>query len=193
VLLTAITSRWDRCLWIDTGDEVNLPNAHIAFTARDAIKALPGRVVWRPSWQELRPGGTGGTSVVRPELVDQVLRRVWELGHCGVGLHELGDVADQNSVPIMLGAIWRKGRKKAIPIVAATQAPVGIPRVARREASHIFCFALHDPEDRDTVASFTGPQIRDEPLPFPFDFTCWHRGPDGIVHKMPSISVPAIA
>lgn len=188
VLVQAITSRWSRGLWIDTKDEVNLPNARVVTSAREAVRALPGRVVWRPAWDELTAGGTGGTAVVRPDVTDYVLRRMWELGGHGLGVHELGDVADQNRTPIMLGAVFRKGRARGIPAVVATQAPKGIPMVVRREASHVFVFALQLEEDRVYVASFTGEAVR-APLPLPFDYTFWHRGPDGIVRRLPRLTL----
>lgn len=183
VLLTAITSRWSRGLWIDTKDEVSLPNAHVATNARDAVRAMPGRVVWRPSWDELQAGGQGGTMVVRPDVTDYVLRRVWEVGGMGVAAHELLDVADQNRTPIMLGAIVRKGRARGIPSAWATQTPRGIPMVVRREATDVFVFALQLAEDRLYVASFTADAVRD-PLPLPFDYSFWHRGPDGAVRRL---------
>src|SRR5207244_309180 len=162
---------WDRLLVIDTkGDAAAvLPNMRAVSTHVDAMRALPGRVIYQPSRADMDS---------HRRKVNEILERLWRLGgRHAVLIHELGDAAAESSekeTPALF-EIYRKGASFGIPIIACTQRPRNIPKVARTESSHVICFALLDPDDRDVMAGHMGAGVR-EPLPLPFDRTFWHRG-----------------
>ncbi|MBT9174003.1 MAG: hypothetical protein DDT21_02414 [Syntrophomonadaceae bacterium] len=168
-LLTRLAGAYSRALIVDPKDdpEAMLPNAAVVYDALSAVRALPGRVIYRPRRADMAQLGAH---------VDRVLDRIWSLGggHAVI-LHELGDLAGADRVPPVLAECYRKGRSRGIPMLAATQRPVDIPRVAISEASHIFAFALMDQRDRDTLAAYMGDQVR---AGLPFTHSFWYRGPD---------------
>ena len=86
-------------------------------------------------------------------------RKVGRSGHAYglvVIVHELGDLcADQpGGTPPWVSNYIRKGRAHGLGLLAGTQRPRNIPRVARSEAGHVFSFAGgFDPEDLPIMAA----------------------------------------
>ena len=152
--------------------EALLPNMAIVTSADDAIRALPGHVLYRPS------------SVDMADVVanwDRICAKIIDLSKRGAGgagfvVHELGDLGTSFAMGPAFAEVYRKGRSLAITVVGVTQRPVGIPVLVRSESQHVACFTLVDDSDRDTMARLMGPAIR--PRPLPLDHTFWYRGPD---------------
>jgi hypothetical protein len=168
---TKIINAWDLVFVDDTKGDPNaiIPNAKVTGDWREVVKALPGRVVYQPSRADM---------VDHRKKVNAIIDRIFALGgHHGIALHELPDVADDQSereTPAIY-EVFRKGAFSCIPIVAMTQRPVSIPKVARTESSVVFTFALMDPDDIRTMASIMGSRVRDEPLALPFDYSFYVR------------------
>ena len=152
--------------------EAALPNMAIVHTAADAVRALPGHVLYRPTASDM-------AKIV--DRFDDISQRVLTVARTGAGgaamvIHEIGDLGTSYAMGPALAEVYRKGRSLAITVVGITQRPVGIPVLVRSESQHVACFTLVDDSDRDTMARLMGPAIR--PLPLPLDHTFWYRGPD---------------
>lgn len=152
--------------------EALLPNMAVVHTVADALRALPGHVLYRPIDAEM-------ARIV--DAWDEIVAKVLYLAKLGAGggalvVHEVGDLG----TPFRMGPVFaqahRKGRSFPITVVDVTQRPVGIPVLIRSEAQHVAAFTLLDASDRDTMAALMGPAIRLGPLPL--DHTFWYRGPD---------------
>jgi len=52
------------------------------------------------------------------------------------------------------------GREKNVSLWNATQRPRGIPRIFFTEAEVFFIFRMNDSDDRDHVAGYTGPEVK---------------------------------
>lgn len=171
--------------------EVVIPNASIAFTAADAVRQLPGRVVYRPTIAEhatRRPGDPA----TRPPLwsrLDEVCRRLYDLATRGHGptlvvIHEFADFCTATSSGPALAQLIRAGGSKGITLILVTQRPQGTLVLARSEAQHVVVFTLTDQAARDVAADLLAdvddPQlaalVRARPLPL--DRRWWYRGPD---------------
>lgn len=173
-LMTAIVSRWEQVAVIDSkGDpKAVIPNAKVTGDWREAVKALPGRVVYQPPRHEMRD---------HRKKVDAIIDRVLTLGYMGAAVHELNDAADESSegeAPAVF-ELFRKGRFYAVPSAVCTQRPKRIPLVCRTEASIAVTFVLIDPDDRDTMAAIIGPEVRTAPLALPFDRSFYVRDQRG--------------
>lgn len=178
VLARSIANAFRRVLVYDPkGEEAAfMPNATVATTARDAIRALPGRVVYVP---------------VRADMADiearfdEVLAKVLTIpgGH-GIVIHELADLTTAQRIGPVLSEVIRKGRSLGITLVMVTQRPQGISVFARSEAQHVVSFTLTAPSDRDVLGDLFG-AARGAPIrlrPLPLDHRFWYRGPDLAVH-----------
>lgn len=170
VLATAIARRWDRVLVYDPkrDPEALLPNAAVCYGARDALRALPGRVVYRPRADEIHEIG---------EVFDKLVWRVMRLTAHAIVVHELGDLAasDRELAP-WASALLRQRRSLRIPLILVTQRPVNIPRLALSESQHAVAFHLVDRQDRARMAEVMGPAVVGDPVPN--DHSFWYRGPD---------------
>jgi hypothetical protein len=174
VLATAIANRWPRVLVYDpkVDDEAVLPNSAIAYGVDAALRALPGRVIYRPTPAESQKIG---------QNFDRLAARLRALGGHGVVIHEVADLAasDRELEP---NTAWvqRAGRSRGIPVIAVTQRPVNVPRLFMSEARHLMMFTLLDRDDRAVLGRLMDPRIVvDEPLApgagrLPFQlFTRW--------------------
>lgn len=149
-----------------------IPNAKVTGDWNEAVKALPGRVVYQPPRWEMRE---------HRRKVDAIVDRALTLGYMGVGIHELNDTADESSegeAPAVF-ELFRKGRFYAVPTAVCTQRPKRIPLVCRTEASIVVTFVLIDPDDRDTMAGLMGAEVRARPLTLPFDRSFYIRDQSG--------------
>jgi hypothetical protein len=187
VLASAMARSFDRVLVYDPKDDpaAEIPGAATVRTAREAIRHLPGRVLYRPSGEEL-------ASI--PDRFDEVCRKVLEDARRGRGvtalvIHELGDLGTQYRVGSGLSEAVRKGRSLGISMVIVTQRPQGIPVIVRSESQHVACFTLVDPADRDLMAGLMGSRAIAE-RPLPLDFTWWYRGPDLRLRLCSPVSLP---
>jgi DNA helicase HerA-like ATPase len=107
-----------------------------------------------------------GLYVIRPlpsdkEGVEDWLRKVWHAGNTGLYVDEAYLMPDKE----WLRNIMAQGRSLRIPVIAASQRPVDVPRSIFSEASHISVFRLNDRRDKKTVQEFTPPGMLDERLP----------------------------
>lgn len=95
---------------------------------------------------------------------DRLFKTLWQrkVGRSGhayglmVVVHELADLcADQpGKTPQWLSNYIRKGRSHGLGLIAGSQRPRNIPRVARTEALHVFSFTGgFDPEDLPVMAA----------------------------------------
>jgi hypothetical protein len=95
---------------------------------------------------------------------DRLFKTLWQrkVGRSGhhyglvVIVHELGDLcADQpGGTPQWVSVYIRKGRAHGLGLLAGSQRPRNIPRVARTESQHVISFAGGlDPEDVPVVAA----------------------------------------
>jgi energy-coupling factor transporter ATP-binding protein EcfA2 len=170
VFASAMARSMDRVLVYDPkwDPEAKLPNCTVVTTARDAIRALPGRVLYRPDPVE------GGQIVDR---FDEICRKIIQMGgHHGIVVHELTNLGTAFNIGPWHRACITQGRSLQISMVEVTQRPRNIPIVVLSEAQHLVCFTLLNPDDRDVMAGYMGQAIR--PAPLPLDFRWWYRGPD---------------
>lgn len=168
-LATAIANRWRRVLVFDPKGSVAMPNAVRALTFDDALRALPGRVIWVPTAEELPRAR---------ELWDELIAtKIWNVsprGYHGLVVHEtfyLGN-ANKGWGPYYEVA-HTQGRELFVPIIDCCQRPVGFPRETKSEATHVACFFLRDEDDRRSMAEVMGPAVI-EPTPFSHDY--WYCG-----------------
>jgi hypothetical protein len=170
ILGSAIARSMDRVLVYDPkwDPAAEIHNATVATTAREAIKALPGRVLYRPDPLE------AGQIVDR---FDEICRKIIQLGgRHGIVVHELSNLGTAYAIGPWHRAVITQGRSLQISVVEITQRPRNIPIVALSEAQHLVCFTLLNPDDRDVMAGYMGQAVRLDPLPL--DFRWWYRGPD---------------
>jgi hypothetical protein len=97
-----------------------------------------------------------GLYVVRPlpsdvEETEKWLWRVWEKGSTGLYIDEAYLLPNKEAIKNILA----QGRSLRIPVIAASQRPVDVPRSIFTEASHIVVFRLNDDRDKKTVREFT--------------------------------------
>ncbi len=179
VLATAIARGFDRVLVYDPKEDANaeIPGAAIVSTARDAVRALPGRVIYRPTAPELARIVDRWEDIVRKLADDARAGR----GSTAVVVHELADLCTAYAI----GPAWRwviaAGRRYGITVVMVTQRPQGIPVLCRSEAQHVACFTLLSGADRALMEELMSGQGQAGPIaraPLPLDFRWWYRGPD---------------
>jgi hypothetical protein len=171
VLATSIARRWDRVLVYDPNmdPEALLPGAALCYGVEAALRALPGKVVWRP---------TAAENSEIPQLFDRLVRKILASGGAhAVVVHELADLAvsDRGLEPFT-SSLLRTGRNRRTPVIGVTQRPVNVPRLFISEAAHAAMFRLEDRDDRRRMAEILGPEVVPEPLPA--DHSFWYRGPD---------------
>ena len=170
VLATAIGSRWDRVLVYDPKRDPSavMPNSAVCYGVKAALAALPGRVIYRPTAEEF--GAIGRN-------FDELIRKVMKLTAHGVVVHELGDLAQSDRELEPYTSAWfRQRRSLRTPMVACTQRPLNIPRLALSESQHAVAFHLVDRQDRARMAELMGAEVALDPVPN--DHSFWYRGPD---------------
>ena len=170
VLGSAIGRSMDRVLVYDPkwDPAAEIPNATVVTTAREAIKALPGRVIYRPD-----PVEAGDIEA----KFDEICRKIIQTGgRHGIVVHEATNLGTAFSMGTWHRAAITQGRSLQISVVEIFQRPRNVPIVLLSEAQHLVCFTLLNPDDRDVMAGYMGQAIR--PAPLPLDFRWWYRGPD---------------
>jgi hypothetical protein len=184
VLAAEWTKGLDRVVVYDPKDDpaADLSNAAVLHRAKDVIRALPGRVIYRPERTEQ------AQIVARwDEICAKVMADARRGQYTAVVVHELADLGSQFRIGPAFREVIAKGRavdrRPAITVILVTQRPKGIPVLTRTEAHHVACFTLLDPDDRILMAKVMGGMtpggyeaIAREPRPL--DHTFWYRGPD---------------
>lgn len=177
-LATEFASRLDRVLVYDPKIDpaAEIPNAAIVTTADAAVRALPGRVLYRPQ---------GVESDEAADRFDRICGKILDDARAGRGataivVHELMFLATSYRAGPRFRELIVGGRSLGITCILVSQRPVGVPVWARSEAQHMACFTLLDPDDRREMAALMGPAIA--PAPLPLDFSWWYRGPDLRLH-----------
>jgi len=196
VLAGALTRSLDRVVVYDPKDDpaADLPNAVVVRRAKDAVRALPGRVIYRPDAAEQAKIGARWD-----EICDKVMADARRGQYTAVVVHELADLGNAWRIGPHFREVIAKGRsvarEPAITVILVTQRPKGIPVLTRTEAQHIVSFTLVDPDDRVLMAKSMGgltpggfEAIAGAPLPL--DHTFWYRGPDLRLRLCSPISVP---
>lgn len=176
-LASWIAAAWSRVLVLDPklDDAIaELPGAAVRYGAAAALKALPGRVVYRPLPREL--GDLAGA-------LDPLARRIFRLGGHGLVLHETEIVAPYWGAKPGLRSLAMWGGSRHAPVIFCSQRPSRIDRLALSEPAHVFLFRLTDDRDLSTISGVMGVKPAAlTPLPDPHAF--YYRGPDGRVHAM---------
>lgn len=134
-------------LLVDTKDEWELvgPEDEIIVPVRD-----PAKIDWRQPLIHYRDNGGG------VDEFEELFARIHRRRHIVVCVHELADLCDDQpgKAPPSFRAFVRKGRAHGQGLLGGTQRPVGMPRVARSEAQHIFYVLPRlDPEDEKIVVA----------------------------------------
>lgn len=177
-----IANAWPRVLVVDPklDDAVaELPNATIAYGARRALEALPGRVIYRPLPSELED---------LTVAFEPLARRVFTAGSCGLVLHETEILAPASGARRWLRSLIMWGRSRRVPVILCSQRPSRIDRLARSEPAHVYLFRLRDADDLRTISGVMGVNSAAlTPLAEPHAF--YYRGPDGAVHAMGPLDV----
>lgn len=107
-----------------------------------------------------------GLYVIRPlpsdlEGIENWLYKIWRQGNTGLYIDEAYLLPDK----IWIRNILAQGRSLRIPVIAASQRPVDVPRSIFSESSHIVAFRLNDRRDEKTVGEFTPQGMLDSKLP----------------------------
>lgn len=174
------------------GDDADaeIPNVAVVTTAAEAVRRLPGRILYRPQLSEYttRRPGDGGRPAIWARF-DEICRRVYDLATRGdrptlVVIHEFATLCTSISAGPALSQLIREGRSKGITMVIVTQRPQGTLVLARSEAQHVVVYTLTDQAARDVAAELLAdvdhPEmamlVRSRPLPL--DHRWWYRGPD---------------
>lgn len=165
-----------------------VPNCTIVHTAEEAVKRIPGHVVYRPSLAEKSGPSVGGLQRLwaRWELV---CRKVWSTAAADrrptlVVVHELAEVCSAHKIGPAFRELITAGRSYGITLVLVTQRPQHTAVVARSEAQHVVAFALPDHYAREEAARLLSDPERPEYVALirqrslPLDHRWWYRGPD---------------
>lgn len=107
-----------------------------------------------------------GLYVIRPfpsdiEGMENWLWKVWHQEFTGLYIDEAYLLPNKAAIQNILA----QGRSKRIPVIAASQRPVDVPRSLFTEASHISVFRLSDKRDKKTVEMFTPDGMLEKRLP----------------------------
>lgn len=171
--MNAIATRLDRLYAYAPSEQDVLPNMVIARSddaAARAIRAGAHRIAYVPDRSELPRVA---------EIVNAHVDLILQTGAAwGFEFHELGDIADERRTPPAVHELYRAGAKLGHVTLAAFQRTVTLPRIAISQSNRVFLFATYDQDERDRAAAYMGDAVR-APLPLPFDYSFWYRGPDG--------------
>lgn len=175
-LANVIAGGWRRVLVYDPKGEPEavLPNSAETRGVVAAARALPGRVIYRPSVDEMDD---------LPGAFDRLVRRIAETGgHCGIVLHETFDVAPSSGSRQWLSMAIRQWRHPLrVPMVFVTQRAAWVDRLVLSETAHVFLFSQRDKRDLSTISSVMGVAPSELPTPA-VEHAFYHRGPSGPVH-----------
>jgi hypothetical protein len=158
VLINHLAARY-RCqvLLFDTKDEFSIPAVHPVYDVDNV------------DWDErvIHVVDDSGDLRHTERLFSAAMQRKSGRERSGtyglvIVVHELGDVCldTPGGAPPSVNAYIRKMRAHAGGLLAGSQRPRNIPRIARTEAQHIFAFSPgFDPEDLPIVAACLGMSV----------------------------------
>lgn len=120
------------------------------------------RSTWDPNPADepkviFRPPLTGGSAgkAAQAEAFQDALVDIFESGSWCVYADEIRYITQFLGLQTEMELLWLQGRSLGVSVVAATQRPVSIPRVAF-EAQHLFAWRFSEKRDVDTISEFTG-------------------------------------
>lgn len=133
-----------------------LPGWQVVDGFRAALEAWPRipRIIVRPHPGDLERGAG----------YDELAQRVLRAGWTGWYDDEVANVAPIGRILTGLERLYGEGRARQVPVVVATQRPIGVHNKLLSEADHLVIFQLQLPGDRDKLASFAGEQLTDPRL-----------------------------
>lgn len=107
-----------------------------------------------------------GLYVLRPlpsdkEAMENWLWKIWHQEFVGLYIDEAYLLPNKDAIQNVLA----QGRSKKIPVIAASQRPVTVPRSMFTEAQHVVVFRLNDRRDRKIVEEFTPEGMLEKRLP----------------------------
>jgi|GEM_PF-5857875 len=179
----AVARRWPRFLIFDPSHlEQQLPGTVMAYGVDAALRALPGRVHYRPLPAEF------------DDLAghfDRLAARVRSTGgHQGILIHELAIIAPQTGARRHLKYLIVAGRKHSIPMLLCTQRPRWIDGFARSQATHLVVFRIDDLDDQAEVRKML---VLPRGASLEKSAYAWHhRGwPDYTTRLLPPIEISA--
>jgi energy-coupling factor transporter ATP-binding protein EcfA2 len=155
-LAEKILAHADRLIIIDPNQTLSrrfLPHDTLSTGARRALlKGSPVRV------HVTAPVLPAAATVA---WYDDIFALAYSAGDVIVYIDEVyGVILTSHTSPPNLTAIYTRGRARGIGTWAATQRPRNFPRYMLSEAEWFFVFQLQLQDDRDYVASFTHPALR---------------------------------
>ena len=167
--------------------EAVLPNMAVARRADDAVRHLPGRIIYRPELGEYE--ARGGRIPGIWASWDRICRRVYDGARRGerpylVIVHELATLTTSTGIGPAFAQLIREGGGMGISLILISQRPQGTAMIARSEAQHVVVLTLTDQAARDVAAELLADVDRPEMAqlvrsrPLPLDHTWWYRGPD---------------
>jgi hypothetical protein len=142
-----------------------LPGWEVAYGFRAALEAWGAehpRIIVRPAPGDTEESRAGGRRV--PSLYELLALRVLAAGWTGWYDDEVANVAPLGKLNPGLERLYGEGRARAVPVVVATQRPIGIHNKLLSEADHIVVFQLQLEGDRAKLASFAGAPLMDPQL-----------------------------
>lgn len=98
------------------------------------------RVIFRP---RITSSGTKGRTKQR-EAFEEMLDEVWQAGGWTLYADEIWTLAVHLHLAVNFEQFWTAGRSDNLTVVASTQEPVYIPRLAFTAATHLFLFQNND-------------------------------------------------
>lgn len=108
-------------------------------------------VVWRPEHEES----------LDYDLKDAVLEWLYRRGNTVLVVDEAARLADgPNGGGVGLFDITQRGRSRRITRLFGMQRPLNVPRVMISESRRFYIRRVVDQRDRDVIAAFTGPVIK---------------------------------
>lgn len=135
------------------------------FTLVTRLKDLPmartPKIMYRPVWEEMTP-----------EFYDKFFKWCYQRRNTIVWVDEAMSVSPNPfKIPDYYKAILTRGRELNVAVWSLTQRPTGIAQVIISEATHIFCFDLNMPQDREKLAEISGAYEFEEP---PGKYKFWY-------------------
>lgn len=138
------------------------------------------RVIYRPSSEQRDHAD-----------VDLVIRRVLRYGRTCLVVDEAMELCSAAWILPAYKKAVTQGAELYVPVVSATQRPIGIHNVLLTEAEHFFIFDLPGEPDRGKMADFIGPGA-DERVGVPYAFLYAGLASGGSVVRCPPIDLASV-
>jgi len=155
------TYPWDRVVIDVAGDDG--PHGAGAIEIRGAVQDIPS--AWSRAWNL-----DGKAALVRyvPDpgsptyladmdaMVALALRRGQQTGHCGLLIHEGGEVAPSNRTPPNMRRALMQSRHQGLSMFIAMPRALSVDPLIIGQADVVYVFDLPNPDDRKRVANSIG-------------------------------------